>query len=281
MKNHSFLSYLLGGLLIYTVSTILQLEIQAHRAVKSPTEWRALMKDHPYQRLDTDARSPCPMLNTLANHGLISRDGRNIRYDDFYQAIVQLGLDPLATIGVLRFAYFSLTEARPHESLWKQFQQSETLDLDRLQVYTVLEHDVSLTRQDSALAPHDTGNPHPPYVERMKKLAKDGVFTMQNEHDARMLRWLESTRDNRELHLGFFSQFASSTECTLLLNVIGRKGKISVDHLESFLLHERFPEDWVPRPSTMGPLELMTSPMQCWYGLRHSKVDLSLIDQLD
>jgi hypothetical protein len=63
--------------------------------------------------------------------------------------------------------------------------------------------------------------------------------------------------------------------------VIGRKGKISLEHLESFLLHEKFPDDWVPRPSTMGPLELMTTPLKCWYGLRHSKVDLSLIEQLD
>jgi hypothetical protein len=207
--KHSFLSYLLGGFLIYAVVTVLQLEIQAHRAVKSPSEWQALMKDHPYQRRDTDARSPCPMLNALANHGFISRDGRNIQYDDFYNAIVQLGLDPIATIGVLRFSYFSLTEAKPHDSLWKQFQQSNTLDLDRLQVYTVLEHDVSLTRQDLALAPHDTGRPHPEYVHRMMKIARaqnSDVFTMEHENDARMLRWLESTRDNRELHLGFFSQ---------------------------------------------------------------------------
>ncbi|KAI9152307.1 Chloroperoxidase [Paramyrothecium foliicola] len=35
----------------------------------------------------TDSRGPCPMLNTLANHGYLSHDGRNITVDDIADAI--------------------------------------------------------------------------------------------------------------------------------------------------------------------------------------------------
>ena len=34
-----------------------------------------------------DSRSPCPALNTLANHGYLPRDGKNIRPD-----VLQLAL---------------------------------------------------------------------------------------------------------------------------------------------------------------------------------------------
>ena len=43
-----------------------------------------------YQRPGpNDARSPCPGLNALANHGFINRDGRNIRGDDLINAALQ------------------------------------------------------------------------------------------------------------------------------------------------------------------------------------------------
>lgn len=36
-----------------------------------------------------DARSPCPMLNTLANHAYIHHDGRNITRGDLAEALMQ------------------------------------------------------------------------------------------------------------------------------------------------------------------------------------------------
>lgn len=37
-----------------------------------------------------DSRSPCPALNTLANHGYLPRDGKNIR-PDVLQLALQVG----------------------------------------------------------------------------------------------------------------------------------------------------------------------------------------------
>ena len=38
-----------------------------------------------------DLRSPCPVVNALANHGYIPRDGRNVRSDEMYAAMAELG----------------------------------------------------------------------------------------------------------------------------------------------------------------------------------------------
>ena len=40
----------------------------------------------------TDLRGPCPLVNTLANHGYIPRDGRNIRAKGLYTALGVTGL---------------------------------------------------------------------------------------------------------------------------------------------------------------------------------------------
>ena len=38
-----------------------------------------------------DLRSPCPIVNALANHGYIPRDGRNVRSNEMYAAMAELG----------------------------------------------------------------------------------------------------------------------------------------------------------------------------------------------
>ncbi|KAI8885773.1 Cloroperoxidase [Backusella circina FSU 941] len=280
LPSKRVLSLLLGLVVLLAVIYVFILEIQAKNMLKTPEEWKELMKQHPHQRRESDLRSPCPVVNTLANHGFISRDGRQVKYNDLYNAAIQLGLSPLALISVLKVAYNGLNEPKPGDHFVRQFIQPNTLDLDRLGVFSVLEHDVSLTRQDLQVAPHSFSYPLPKYIHRMLKMAKDGTFTAQNEHDARKLRWLESVRDNRDIHLPLAAQFASATECFLLMNVVGREGKLRASHLESILLNETFPEDWYPRQTMITPSELINI-FKCWSGVRSSQADLSLLDSLD
>ncbi|KAL9545733.1 hypothetical protein MBANPS3_007005 [Mucor bainieri] len=288
-KLKSIVSVILGLIAAYLVSAIISIEVNGRRGHKSTAEWRELIKEHPYQRRETDLRSPCPMLNTLANHGFIARDGRNIKSEELFDALMLMGAPPTVTVLILNFVYAQLQEAHPQDALLAQFRSLKTLDLDRLTVFGVLEHDVSLTRPDSTLLGlhPDTSHVVPGYVERMVRLAETknqgelkGTFTRENENDARKLRWMESIRDNRHMHLNFFSQFASSTECSLLLDILGRDGSISVPHLRSFLLNESFPEDWHPRETTYSMKELATKPLICWRGLRKSQVSLDLINEL-
>lgn len=208
------ISVVLGLIAAYLVSAIISIEVNGRRGLKSTAEWKELIKEHPYQRRDTDLRSPCPMLNTLANHGFIARDGRNIKSEELFDALMLMGAPPTVTVLILNFVYSQLQEAHPQDSLFAQFKSLKTLDLDRLTVFGVLEHDVSLTRPDSTMLGHaDTSRVVPEYVERMIRLAEtknqgelQGTFTRENENDARKLRWMESLQDNRHMHLNFFSQ---------------------------------------------------------------------------
>ncbi|KAF7362908.1 hypothetical protein MVEN_00641400 [Mycena venus] len=87
----------------------------------------------------TDLRAPCPGLNTLANHGYLPRDGRNITVPMIVQSfeeVFNLGVDALQP-----FAKFGLlSSAAP-----------DTLNLDDLVEHSLIEHDASLSRLDTAL----------------------------------------------------------------------------------------------------------------------------------
>lgn len=217
-KHHSgyrfIISLILGAIAAYAVVSIMMIEVRGRRLLKTADQWREFIAERPYERRETDARSPCPMLNTLANHGLIARDGRNIKSDDLFNALMLMGAPPTVTVGILKFVYTQLKEANPEDTFFSQFGEMPTLDLDRLTIPGVLEHDVSLTRNDMTQEPHNTSNVIPEYVHRMLRLAEisnngttsEGKFTRKNENDARRLRWLESTKFNRYLHLNLFSQ---------------------------------------------------------------------------
>ncbi|KAI7889617.1 Chloroperoxidase [Mucor mucedo] len=279
----------LGLVVAYAVISVLIIEVKGRQALKTPEEWRELIKEHGYERQETDARSPCPMLNTLANHGFIARSGRHIKSDDLFKAMMLMGAPPTVTAGFLKKIYRDYHEADPQRSFFSQFSSMETLDLDRLTVAGLLEHDVSLSRNDLRLPPYSTVEPIPDYVHRMHKIAQvankgtefEGIFTRKNENDARRIRWLESYGHNKYIHLSLFHQFASSTECSLLLDIIGRDGAITLPHLTSFLLNQTFPDDWHPRETSYSFKELATKPLRCWKGLRDSTATLELLDQLE
>ncbi|KAI8372124.1 Chloroperoxidase [Blakeslea trispora] len=279
------LSVTLGLVLAYVVSSILSIEIKGRQGLTTPEQWKQLIKAHPYERKPTDVRSPCPMLNTLANHGFIARDGRHIKSDELFNAMMLMGAPPTVTVGLLAYVFSTYKEVSPTSSFLSQFTGITDLDLNRLFVPRILEHDVSLTRLDQSISNHTL--PLPDLVERMVKIAKyknqgelEHVFTRSNENDARRIRWIESIQDNPTFHLSLFHQFASSTECSLLMDILGRDGQILTKHLESFLLHERFPDDWIPRETSLGFLDVLAKPMACWIGLHQSQANLDLLDQI-
>ncbi|KAF7360780.1 putative Cloroperoxidase [Mycena venus] len=87
----------------------------------------------------TDLRAPCPGLNTLANHGYLPRNGRNITVP----MIIQASLDGFnAGVDAIQpFAKFGLlSSAAP-----------DTLNLNELVEHGLIEHDASLSRLDAAL----------------------------------------------------------------------------------------------------------------------------------
>ncbi|KAM0329546.1 hypothetical protein ACHAQA_004855 [Verticillium albo-atrum] len=86
----------------------------------------------------TDRRSPCPMVNSLANHGYLPRDGLNISLADLIVAFTDaVNLDPAATTLVGTKALTASTTG-----------DSTTFNLDDINAHGIIEHDGSLSRND-------------------------------------------------------------------------------------------------------------------------------------
>ncbi|KAJ7588774.1 Chloroperoxidase [Mycena floridula] len=87
----------------------------------------------------TDLRSPCPALNTLANHGFLPRDGRNLTQDLVIKASEDgFNVAPESLFFAARLGLTTSTDLN-------------TFTLDDLKLYNNIEHDASLSRGDFAL----------------------------------------------------------------------------------------------------------------------------------
>ncbi|KAK6525585.1 hypothetical protein TWF281_010642 [Arthrobotrys megalospora] len=145
----------------------------------------------------TDLRGPCPIINSLANHGFIARDGRNITADDIIKAFQEeLGLGPDVAFGLTKppFTLHTREQGETEEAEDKKEEQqgyfhgffnklpglptinSESriglrdpgqvndkgepvLNLDQLRRHGAVEHDVSLVRRDFAQGDNTTIQP--------------------------------------------------------------------------------------------------------------------------
>ncbi|KAI8611166.1 hypothetical protein BC830DRAFT_1069046 [Chytriomyces sp. MP71] len=183
-----------------------------------------------------DVRGPCPALNSLANHGYLPRNGQEISAEMLLSAIKQVfHMDASPLLGSV-------------------FKGKFTVDLDDLAEHghSSLEHDVSLTRHDHAL-----GLGHavvPELVEALISESRDGQFITADDIAAfRAQRWKEAERNNFNLDFGLPQQVTACVETSVALNVLGRNGKIPIDHVLSFLLEERIPDNYI-RPVKEIPL---------------------------
>jgi hypothetical protein len=96
-----------------------------------------------------DSRGPCPMLNALANHGILPHDGKNISFQEMNQKVRHsFNFAPSFCFFVPKYAADFLDR-----SYW-----SGSCDLAELSQHNAIEHDASLTRRDTALEP-DQGKP--------------------------------------------------------------------------------------------------------------------------
>ncbi|ESK88999.1 hypothetical protein Moror_13158 [Moniliophthora roreri MCA 2997] len=84
----------------------------------------------------TDSRSPCPWINSLANHGYLPRDGKNITIPAMLDAVEEVF--NVAPEVVQLFAKLSVTCS-------KQFS---TFDLGGTALHGCIEHDASISRSD-------------------------------------------------------------------------------------------------------------------------------------
>lgn len=84
-------------------------------------------------------RSPCPMLNTLANHGYLPHDGKDILESRTIEALgTALNIDKELS----RFLFEEALTTNPAIN-------ATSFSLNHLSRHNILEHDASLSRQDA------------------------------------------------------------------------------------------------------------------------------------
>ncbi|KAI0260720.1 Cloroperoxidase [Gloeopeniophorella convolvens] len=188
----------------------------------------------------SDSRSPCPALNTLANHGFLPRDGKQLTPDILIHALKEgYGLSsPLA--------YFLVYGG--------QFLLGQTgaFSLSDLARHNRIEHNASLAHGDAhGRDEYAPIAPDPKMVKDLLNSARDGhVMTIEDIARERVARehaetlrqcpaldsmHAEIARGEMAIAVGLFRQIDSD----------GEEG-IPVDLLRTWFLEERLPEDWKP-----------------------------------
>jgi hypothetical protein len=225
-----------------------------------------------------DKRSPCPLINSLANHGYIARDGQNIPASDLNAAMNEIGLSTALGAVFSRPIYnLHQTTKTTHmrkrmgffRRLWllirnpwtvmsmfgmrrwdqKNGKGTAVLDLDQLALPGVVEHDISLTRRDY-LQGEGNNKPQADLIEDLLACSTDGkTLTMEDLAALRKRRIQRQLDDNPGLHYGSLQHQIACTEIALVLDVLGDGKSIPCDYARAFFQEERLPvkEGWKKR----------------------------------
>ncbi|KAF5706571.1 chloroperoxidase [Fusarium globosum] len=236
-----------------------------------------------------DIRGPCPMINSLANHGYLPRDGRNVRVEEVLAGMDAVGLSkPLAAA----FANPIFQERAPSKfhddpAVKKSLLQSilltirdpwsllgrfgmrkpgqldseghRVLNLDQLGLPNTVEHDISLTRRDHQQG--DNFTLQKDLVEDLLASSKDGqTLTANDLAEFRKKRIARQREDNPGLQYGSFEHDLACAEIALILNVIGSGDRVPCNYARAFLQEERLPmqEGWKREESKLGIIGLLT-----------------------
>ncbi|KAG8903528.1 hypothetical protein FRB99_003159 [Tulasnella sp. 403] len=181
----------------------------------------------------SDSRSPCPGLNTLANHGILPRDGKAVTYQQLIDGIQHAyNLSPTLAEQLTASARL-LDQGRGH------------IDLHDLNALNVIQHDASFSRPDIAFY-SDQGVPHANLVQHFLDASTDGKkLTLADMAYFSGLRRAECKASNGQYSLtySFVHKFFGSGNAALMYAIFGG----IVEDLRIFLSEERIPDGWEPK----------------------------------
>lgn len=222
-----------------------------------------------------DKRSPCPMINALANHGYLPRNGQNVLAQEMKAAVAEAGISKtLGSIFVNTVYNIHQTKQEKEQTslpsrLWAMVRDPWTvlsvfgmrepnqvdsagrpvLDLDQLALAGAVEHDISLTRRDHA---QKEGNcaPQQDLIDDLLACSTDKKKISRQELANLRKRRIETQREaNPGLTYGPLQHELSCGEIALILGVFGDGENAPYDYISTFLKQERLPleEGWTKR----------------------------------
>ncbi|CAK4030502.1 sterigmatocystin biosynthesis peroxidase stcC [Lecanosticta acicola] len=198
---------------------------------------------------EDDVRSPCPGLNTLANHGFLHRNGKNMTIPHLIEggaAGLNMGADFMAVIGAVGLL------SSPDPALG-------AFDLDNLDLHNFpIEHDVSLSRQD-----HFFGNWYDfnqtVWNGTLSYFNGETSTTTPTAAKARYHRVQVCTDTNPQCLYGPMQFILSSGETGLYVQTMSSPvtNSAEISYVRSLFEKQKLPSDLGWRPSAV-PITLMS-----------------------
>ncbi|CAN9436538.1 unnamed protein product [Alternaria alternata] len=181
-----------------------------------------------------ESRGPCPMLNTLANHGFLPREGRNFTLPTVKHALLT-GLNISEEISELLYNFALTTNPGPNATTW---------GLDTLGNHNILEHDASLSRSDKFFN-DDAVSFNATVYNQTRAYWTDEKITIQMAANARLARMIDSVKYNPRFALSDLAADFSAGEGAGYMLVFGNKTEktASRDFVEYFFINERLPTE--------------------------------------
>ncbi|KAF5371521.1 hypothetical protein D9615_009638 [Tricholomella constricta] len=194
-----------------------------------------------------DSRSPCPALNTLANHGYIARDGKNLSVFDLVS-----GLKACYNLSTPLAIFLSIGGF----VLLRRFWNTDLHDIGR---HGRIEHDASLVHRDTPegekYAPIDISDR---LVDQLIVDAKTGDEEGEGPEagdrrtlmDASDVARARVRREKESPPLGAKHAEIARGEMAIILGVwetkAGSNVGVPVEWMREWIGHERLPKDWKP-----------------------------------
>ncbi|KAF6802514.1 hypothetical protein CMUS01_15327 [Colletotrichum musicola] len=178
-----------------------------------------------------DRRSPCPMVNTLANHGYLPRNGLNVSLADLITGFTAaVNLDPAATTLVGQKALLTSTTGN-----------NATFNLDDLNTHGIIEHDGSLSRKDTYF-----GDNHSFDKEIWASVAShftESTISIPTAAKARAARLQAAAAANPDFSLDANGVQFSFIETALYLSIFGNlvDGNANTEWVKVLFEQERLP----------------------------------------
>ncbi|KAK1233468.1 hypothetical protein PQX77_003364 [Marasmius sp. AFHP31] len=212
--------------------SLVALAVGVAQAQDSSFDWSA----YPWQAPGpNDLRSPCPGLNTLANHGFLPRDGRNISVP----MIIDAGFKAYnmeSDIPIIAGKIGLLTS-----------REAQTMSLHDIALHGNIEHDASLSREDFALGDHISYNEEI-FSTLLNSNPGSDVYNTTSAGQVMHARLADSISRYPNVTNTDFQQGARSVESGFYLSVMGDpiKGEARKEFVQIFFREERLPieEGW-------------------------------------
>ncbi|KAE8306975.1 Chloroperoxidase [Aspergillus transmontanensis] len=198
-----------------------------------------------------DVRAPCPMLNTLANHGYLPHDGKNITEEHTIRALkVALNIEEELS----QYLFQEALTTNPAEN-------ATTFSLNDLSRHNILEHDASLSRLDHYFGDNHDFNQK--IFDQTRSYWPDPVISVQAAANAREARVKASNATNPTFALSELGLAFGYGETAAYIIILGNKttGLVNRSWVEYLFENERLPSElgWVKRedPISLSDLENM------------------------